>query len=199
MAFFLHAARGMENDLVVPITASERRRPSRQDVAKRRIEAVKARHTAKRSLVEQLADRLTGVAASTPFLILHLCWFAFWIPANLGLLGIVAFDPFPFGLLTMVVSLEAIFLSIFVLMAQNRESAIAELREEMTLEIDMRMEEEVTKTLELVVGLYGRLGFSVSDDPVLREMLEPLDKERIERELAEQIGARHRPHAEHSE
>jgi uncharacterized membrane protein len=161
-------------------------------VAKRRIEAVKARHTARRSLVEQLADRLTRLAATAPFLLLHALWFAFWIPANLGVLGIRPFDPFPFGLLTLVVSLEAIFLSIFVLMAQNRESAIAELREEMTLEIDMRMEEEVTKTLELVVGLYGRLGFSMGDDPALREMLEPLDKERIERELAAQIQARHR-------
>lgn len=187
-----------EEFLISPMSASERRRPSRQDVAKRRIEALKARHTARRSLVEQLADRLTQVASTTPFLILHVGWFAFWIPANLGMLGLEPFDPFPFGLLTLVVSLEAIFLSIFVLMAQNRESSIAELREEMTLEIDMRMEEEVTKTLELVVGLYGRLGFSMGDDPMLKDMLEPLDKDRIERELAQQIQARKRAHHERS-
>ena len=98
-----------------------------------------------------------------------------------GGLDIRPFDPFPFGLLTLVVSLEAIFLSIFVLMAQSRESAVAELREEVSLQVVLRMEEEVTKTLQLVAGLYTRLGHQVGDDPELREMLGPLDADRIER------------------
>ena len=90
----------------------------------------------------------------------------------------------------MIVSLEAIFLSIFVLMTQRREARIAELREEITLDVDMRVEEEVTKTLQLMVGLYGRLGFTLSeeDDRELREMLQPLDPREIERELEAQIG-----------
>ncbi len=69
-------------------------------------------------------------------------WFAIWIPWNLGWFGLREFDPYPFGLLTMIVSLEAIFLSIFVLMAQKRESAIAELREELALQVSLRIEEE---------------------------------------------------------
>ena len=67
----------------------------------------------------------------------------------------------------MVVSLEAIFLSIFVLMAQKRESAIAELREELALQVNLRIEEEMTKTLQLVAGLYTRLGHRVAEDPEL--------------------------------
>ena len=111
-----------------------------------------------------------------------------WIIWNLDFTGLPQFDPFPYGLLTMIVSLEAIFLSIFVLMTQGRESAIAELREELTLQINLRIEEEVTKTLQLVAGFYTRLGQKIGEDPELREMLRPLDPSRIEHDLVEQIA-----------
>jgi uncharacterized membrane protein len=91
--------------------------------------------------------------------------------------------------MTTIVSLEAIFLSIFVLMAQQRESAIAELREELGLQVNLRVEQEVTKTLQLVAGLYTRLGHRVSDDPELHHMLQPLDVRAIERDLLAQIEA----------
>ena len=146
-----------------------------------------AQHAAQRSRVEVIADGLTRAAASTPFLVFHVVWFAVWIAINTGLVGIKAFDPFPFGLLTLVVSLEAIFLSIFVLMAQSRESTVEELREEVSLQVVLRMEEEVTKTLQLVAGLYSRLGHSVGNDEDLREMLGPLDADKIEQDLVSQI------------
>jgi uncharacterized membrane protein len=146
-----------------------------------------AQHAAQRSHVEVIADRLTRIAASTPFLVFHVAWFAVWIIINTGLVGLPAFDPFPFGLLTLVVSLEAIFLSIFVLMAQSRESGVEELREEVSLQVVLRMEEEVTKTLQLVAGLYSRLGYSMGNDDDLREMLGPLDPQKIEEDLVSQI------------
>jgi len=121
--------------------------------------------------------------------VFHGVWFLGWMLVNTGLVGIRPFDPFPFGLLTLVVSLEAIFLTIFVLMAQSHESAVAELREEVSLQVVLRMEEEVTKTLQLVAGLYTRLGHRVGDDPELREMLGPLDPDEIERDLMDQIKA----------
>jgi len=121
--------------------------------------------------------------------VFHAVWFIGWMLVNTGLVGIRPFDPFPFGLLTLVVSLEAIFLTIFVLMAQSHESAVAELREEVSLQVVLRMEEEVTKTLQLVAGLYTRLGHRVGDDPELREMLGPLDPDEIERDLMDQIKA----------
>jgi uncharacterized membrane protein len=92
----------------------------------------------------------------------------------------------------MIVSLEAIFLTIFVLMVQSRESAVEELREEVSLQVLLRMEEEVTKTLQLVSGLYTRLGQTVGEDPELREMLGPLDPEDIERDLIRQIESARR-------
>jgi uncharacterized membrane protein len=167
--------------------------PSRRAGTQQARQSLAAHHAAQRSSIERIADVLTRAAASTPFLVLHVVWFAAWILWNTGAFGIAPFDPFPFGLLTLIVSLEAIFLSIFVLMAQSRESAVAELREEVSLQVVLRMEEEVTKTLQLVAGLYTRLGHQVSDDPELREMLGPLDADRIERDLVEQIKEARKP------
>jgi uncharacterized membrane protein len=161
--------------------------PSRRVGTARARLSLAAQHAAQRSRIEMIADRLARAAASTPFLLVHAIWFAIWMLANTGLLGVPEWDPFPFGLLTLVVSLEAIFLSIFVLMAQSRESNVEELREEVSLQVVLRMEEEVTKTLQLVAGLYTRLGQKVGDDEELREMLGPLDPDRIEQDLIAQI------------
>ena len=149
--------------------------------------AVKAAHSKDRTNVERIADWMTRKAGTKEFLIFHVVWFAAWMVLNTGILPWRPFDPFPFGLLTMVVSLEAIFLSIFVLMTQNRESYIAELREELSLQVSLRMEAEVTKTLQLVAGLYTRLGHRVGEDAELAEMLQPLRPEEMERELMLQI------------
>jgi uncharacterized membrane protein len=168
-------------------SAPERRR--RRFVANRAFGAIKAQYGADRTVMQVLADRLNELASSPRFLAVHAIWFTVWILWNVGAFGLEAFDPFPFGLLTLVVSLEAIFLSIFILMAQKRESAIAELREELGLQVNLRIEEEVTKTLQLVTGLYTRLGHRPGEDPELHDMLQPLDIASIERELLEQIAA----------
>jgi uncharacterized membrane protein len=192
----------MDTTASPPVSAPRPRRAPggdrrlRREGTNRAFRAIKARHAADLTPVERIAHRLTEIASSTPFLIVHVVWFGAWIGWNVSA-GRRAFDPFPFGLLTMVVSLEAIFLSLFVLMSQNRESAIAEVREEVTLAVNLRVEEEVTKVLQLVSGLYSRLGQQVADDADLEEMLQPLDATAIEDELSEQIrdalaGARRR-------
>jgi uncharacterized membrane protein len=150
--------------------------------------AIKAQHSSNRSRMEILADRMSAIAGSTAFLVLHIMAFVAWILVNAPLPGMPQFDPYPFGMLTTIVSLEAIFLSIFVLMTQNRESRIGELREELTLQVNLRIEEEITKTLHLVAGLYSRLNLQLADDPELRAMLEPLDPQAIESDLADQIN-----------
>ena len=139
--------------------------------------------------MEIWADRMIGVASSGPFFFIHAVVFVVWIVWNIPGFGLPQFDPYPYGMLTTIVSLEAIFLSIFVLMTQSRESRIGELREELTLQVNLRMEEEITKTLHLVAGLYARLGLQLADDPELRAMLEPLDPKKIESDLTEHINA----------
>ena len=151
--------------------------------------AIKAQHASNRSKMEVLADRMIGFASSTPFLVIHAIGFVVWIYWTLPFSGLPKFDPYPYSMLTTIVSLEAIFLAIFVLMTQSRESRIGELREELTLQVNLRMEEEITKTLHLVAGLYSRLGLVLADDPELKAMLEPLDPKKMESDLAEQISS----------
>jgi len=151
--------------------------------------AIKARQSGHHTRMQVVANWLTELASSTRFFVFHGVGFSLWIVWNLGIGGLPQFDPFPYGLLTMIVSLEAIFLSIFVLMTQSRESAIGELREEMTLQVNLKIEEEVTKTLQLVAGIYTRLGHKIGEDPELREMLQPLDPAILERDLMQQIAA----------
>ena len=170
-------------------TATEKRRLRRSTGLNKAFRAIKAQHSANRTGAEILADRMIGLASSTAFLVIHAILFIIWIVWNIPGVPLPHFDPYPYGMLTTIVSLEAIFLSIFVLMTQSRESHIGELREELTLQVNLRVEEEVTKTLHLVAGLYSRLGLKLADDPELKSMLEPLDPKRIEEDLAEQIHA----------
>src|SRR5215212_6061203 len=88
-------------------------RRSRVIGTNRAFRAVKAQQSSTFTRTEIIANGLTRFASSTAFLLFHFAWFAAWIAWNTGQFGLRAFDPFPFGLLTMVVSLEAIFLSIF--------------------------------------------------------------------------------------
>ena len=90
-------------------------------------------------LEQSLARKITNFAGSVKFVYLHLVWFGFWIADNLGWFGSSAiFDRYPFGLLTMIVSLEAIFLSTFVMISQNRQNAQSELRSQTDFESNLQ-------------------------------------------------------------
>jgi len=175
-----------ESNLPPAEMPADNRRRRRTD-ADRVLQAAKTRYSRGRTRMDALAESMARLGGSTAFLVTHIIWFSVWIVMNSGIGGSLAFDPYPFGLLTLVVSLEAIGLSIFILMAQNRASATSELRDEVTLEVSMRVEEEVTKALQLITGLYRRLNLPLSEDAELKRMLMPLDRDEIERELASQI------------
>ena len=90
---------------------------------------------------DRAADQVTAFAGSLKFVYLHSVWFGIWIAINIGLFGAaLKFDKFPFGLLTMIVSLEAIFLSTFVMVSQNRQAARADIRSELDFETNLRSE-----------------------------------------------------------
>ncbi len=90
---------------------------------------------------DRAADRVTDFAGSLKFVYIHGAWFGAWILLNIGLIGAgLTFDEFPFGLLTMIVSLEAIFLSTFVMVSQNREAARADIRSQLDFETNLRAE-----------------------------------------------------------
>jgi uncharacterized membrane protein len=141
-----------------------------------------------RSFLTQVADDLTEAFSSTTFLFLNAIFFAAWIILNAELIpGLPAFDPFPYGLLTMAVSLEAIFLSIFVLVSQNRSAYISSLREEVHLRVDLIAETEITKMLEILAEMRSKMGIK-EHDPELEEMLRRIDTNYIERSILEQIN-----------
>ena len=152
------------------------------------IKSFKAKADAKRTRTEKFADWMTSYFGSINFLIINVAWFIIWIGYNtIAITGIVPFDPFPFGLLTMIVSLEAICLALIVLISQNREARIAELREEVDLQINTITENELTKAIYLMTVLMEKNGINIDDDPELREMLLPVRSEEIERHLLEQL------------
>jgi uncharacterized membrane protein len=106
----------------------------------------------------EVAGNITDFAGSMRFVYLHTLWFALWILANSGVLvvlglGIVPWDPFPFGLLTLVVSLEAIFLSTFVMIAQNRQSAVADARAKADYDVNVKAEREIARLTVLIEAL----------------------------------------------
>lgn len=147
-----------------------------------------------RSLLTQISDDLTAICGSSPFLILHLIWFIGWIVINTGALPqiIQPFDPFPFGLLTMVVSLEAIFLAIFILVSQNRSSYIGTLRDEFHLRVNLIAEEEITKVLKMLTEIRQEMGIK-KEDPELKDMLERIDTHYIERSILEEVERANKP------
>ena len=121
----------------------------------------KLRHTAsrnvneaiedKRTTVQKVADWIAEFSGSISFLVLHIVLFTVWIVVNLGWVpGVPIFDPFPYGLLTMAVSLEAIFLSVFVLLSQNRQVAKDRIRSDIEYEVNLKAELEVAHLHEKV-------------------------------------------------
>ncbi|MCX5240211.1 DUF1003 domain-containing protein [Streptomyces prunicolor] len=94
-----------------------------------------------RGTQDRVADAITAFAGTMLFVYIHALWFAVWIALNEGLLGQVGiFDPYPYGLLTMIVSLEAIFLSTFVMVSQNRQAARENVRADLDFETNVRSE-----------------------------------------------------------
>lgn len=157
-------------------------------LVKRHVTSLKSEADKKRTIVEIVTDFLTEKFGSSTFLFINILWFAIWIPVNLNLVpGVKAFDPFPFGLLTMIVSLEAIVLSIIVLISQNRESKVANLREELHLQIETIIEREITKLVNMQIMLMRKNGFSVKSDPDFDELTQPINTKKITQKLEEQI------------
>lgn len=117
-----------------------------------------------RSAGDRIADKVTAIAGSTSFLIINLVWFVSWVLINTGVFGEdLVFDEYPFGFLTMVVSLEAIILSVFVLISQNRQSKRSEIRSELDYITDLQADAEITTIMSILERLAEKQGIAVDD------------------------------------
>lgn len=116
------------------------------------------------TLQDKAADRITGFAGSMSFVYLHTIWFIVWILLNVGLFGAaLKFDDFPFGLLTLVVSLEAIFLSTFVMISQNRQGSAAEVRSELDYQTNVKAEKEIDVVMKTLQRMAEKQGVKIDD------------------------------------
>ena len=134
-----------------------------------------------RSKAEQVSDWIVCTAGSGRFLVLHFVWFGAWVVVNGGLVhGIRVFDRFPFPFLTMTVSLEAIFLALFVLASQNRLARQADKRNHLDLQIDLLAEREMTAVLQLLQDIASHLDVRTSIAPErLRDLIKTTDLGRL--------------------
>ena len=105
---------------------------------------------------DRMADKITAYAGSMTFVYLHVTWFIVWVVLNV-VAAEQGWDPYPFNFLTMVVSLEAIFLSTFVLISQNRQSRRDNLRDQRDLEVDTKAEQEIQKILKKLEAIEEEL------------------------------------------
>lgn len=134
--------------------------------------------TEARSLGGRVSDAITDFTGSMAFVYIHVVWFGLWVLLNVGLIHIPhvsEFDPFPFGLLTMIVSLEAIFLSTFVLISQNRLAVASEKRAELDLQVNLLAEQKATKVLEMLDQITEQLDqvgsrFNFKPDPEVQAL-----------------------------
>ena len=150
--------------------------------------SIKAKADAKRTNMERMADWMTSSFGSNTFLWANVFLFIFWLLINNNKIpGIGVFDPFPFNLLTNIVSLEAIILAIFVLISQNRTSKIDDLREETHLQLNLISEREITKIIKMMALLLEKQGIDLSQDPELRKMIRPVSEEEIQKRLEREI------------
>jgi uncharacterized membrane protein len=140
---------------------------------------MRMRDIGQRTLQERIADAITTFSGTMTFVYIHIVWFIGWILANTGLFSMRPFDPFPYGLLTMVVSLEAIFLSTFVLISQNRLTEHAEHRSDLDLHIDLLTEYELTRVLQMLHGIEDKLGIENTQDVELTALEKETDPEAI--------------------
>ena len=177
-----------------------RRRPTLETAAdgdlatvlRRNIDALEEharRERAGAGLQEQLARHITDFAGSMAFIYLHLIIVAAWVAVNLGWIPSVRrFDP-TFVILATVASVEAIFLSTFVLITQNRGAAMAERRAKLDLQINLLAEHEITRLISLAKAIADKLGVEEAADPELDELERDVAPEAVLQELAGEDAA----------
>jgi uncharacterized membrane protein len=164
--------------------------PAPPEPASKNIQAIAALERAAlhdRTTMDRVTDAITGVAGSPAFVIGHALFFATWMIVNLTR---YAFDPFPFNALSLIVGLEAIFLTGFVLMTQNRMTRQADKRAHLDLQVNLLAEQELTAMLQMLTALCKKAGVPVhAHRAELDEMIRDTDihtiSEALDRELDE--------------
>jgi len=153
-----------------------------------RIKALEDREHRKAKASERVADAIANFSGSIAFVWITVLLVGGWIVANLLLPGRDRLDPFPFPLLTLVLSIEAIFLSIFILMSQNRAARVSDKRSHLDLQLTLLSEQENTKMLMLLEQIGKAVGAVVTPDPEVEVLEEATQPEALSRQIDQAIG-----------
>jgi uncharacterized membrane protein len=162
--------------------------PSVEQLTQKNVETVIRLEDAareQRTATDRLAETIANFCGSMTFVWVHVVWFGGWILLN-TIPGIRHVDPFPFTFLTLIVSLEAIFLSTFILISQNLDSRISERRSHLDLQLNLLSEQENTKMIKMLHAIAAKLGADLTQDSDIEALSEETQPER----LIEQIDAR---------
>lgn len=135
----------------------------------RKIIQVRLKSAREQSLQDRIANRMTSFSGSMLFFYIHVAWFCLWFLLNTGHLGITPFDPYPYGFLTVVVSLEAIFLATFVLISQNILAKEAERLADLGLQTGLLTEHELTRALQMLRVIQNKIGITNDEDSDLAD------------------------------
>src|ERR1700736_3154234 len=143
----------------------------------------------RRSRSERLADSVGGFAGSLRFVVLHLVLLIAWLLVNSGKIsGVRPFDPYPFSLLGVIVAVEAVILSSFILMRQNRMMGRGERRDHLNLQVDLLAEKEITKVLQMVRAICEHMGLQhIAADQEIRELSQNTSIESLSRTLEDRL------------
>lgn len=158
---------------------------SADDLMQRNVELIcKLEESAKqeRTRTDLIAEGIANFCGSMTFVWVHIVWFGGWIVINL-LPRLPHVDPFPFTFLTLVVSLEAIFLSTFILISQNHDTKISERRNHLDLQINLLSEQENTKMITMLQAIAAKVGAEVDEDPHLQALSEETEPEKLVRQI----------------
>ena len=142
-----------------------------------------------RTLVDRIGDGVGGFVGTMWFVLIHVAWFVFWFVVNLSLIpGIRPFDPFPFILLSVAVSMEGVLLTTFVLMKQNRMSKRADHRNQLNLQIDMLSERELTKILQMLTVISSKLGLEeTASEPEVAQLSQTTAVDVLAHEIKKRV------------
>ncbi len=153
------------------------------------VAALEAQFTRGLGRADRIADGIAKLSGSVHFVIFHLVWFTFWVVANTGAIpALPRFDPYPYVLLSVIVSCEAVLLSTFVLMKQNREARRNDSRDHLNLQIDMLAEREITKLLQMQIAVCRRLGIATAASGLeIQELSRETPVQDLAAELKERI------------
>ena len=149
---------------------------------------------ARRTLGDRIADLVTKFCGSTSFVWIHVLWFASWVSLNTVKRFGLQFDPYPYPLLTLVVSLEAIFLSTFILISQNRQQSLSDRRNHLDLQINMLSEQENTAMLRMLQSLVDHFGLEVEGAEDIRVMEKATAPELLAEQIDKELEPEERPH-----